>query len=95
MSTTKGAGSTVEGWDAVIEAVAKAQVAHVLLHSDVWDGESEAPATQEAAIEDRDPNALIWSLAPVGAEISLVAQPFEAKDGVAAILRWNDASTPE
>ena len=70
-------------------------VAHVLLHSDVWDGESEAPATQEAAIEDRDPNALIWSLAPVGAEISLVAQPFEAKDGVAAILRWNDASTPE
>ena len=91
----KGAGSTVEGWSAVTEAVARAQVAHVLLHPDVWDGEPEAPGASEPTSGDRDPNALIWSLAPVGAEISLVAQPFDAKDGVAAILRWNDASTPD
>lgn len=88
-----GAGSAAEGWHAVTEAIAKAQVAHVLLSPDVWDREQAPPEPDEAAEQDHDRDALLWSLAPVGAELSLVAQPFEAKDGIAAILRWSDAAT--
>lgn len=88
-----GAGSAVEGWDAVQEAIAKAQVAHVLLHPDVWERPDSA-ATRDGG-SNHDEDALLWALAPVGAELSLVAQPFEAKDGIGAILRWNDASTPQ
>jgi hypothetical protein len=89
-----GAGSAVEGWDGVREAIGRAQVAHVLLHPDVWDREQAPSEADQGAGADRDQDALLWSLAPVGAELSLLAQPFGAKDGIGAILRWNDASTP-
>ncbi|WP_150132561.1 Vms1/Ankzf1 family peptidyl-tRNA hydrolase [Intrasporangium calvum] len=85
-----GAGAAVEGWDAVQAALGKAQIAQVLLHPDVWDRDHPA----EGPGADHDLDALLWSLAAVGAELSLVAQPFEAADGIGAILRWGDPSTP-
>ncbi|MDV3220755.1 Vms1/Ankzf1 family peptidyl-tRNA hydrolase [Intrasporangium sp.] len=88
-----GAGSAVEGWEAVTAAVAKAQVAHVLLGPDVWNREHPEPGSVEGAGQDHDQDTLLWSLATVGAELSLVAQPFDVKDGIAAILRWSDAAT--
>ncbi|GAA6524870.1 Vms1/Ankzf1 family peptidyl-tRNA hydrolase [Intrasporangium sp. DVR] len=98
-----GAGSAVEGWEAVQAAIAKAQVAHVLLCPDAWDDEGQPErgtgggqelrqSPSEQPRQDHDQDALLWALATVGAELSLIAQPFEAKDGIGAILRWNDGS---
>lgn len=80
-----GAGTAVQGWSAVMDAAAKAQVAHVVLASEPGTDAADGPPA------DRDPDALLWALAATGAELSVVGQPLPAAEGIAAILRWTEA----
>lgn len=102
-------GRAVDGLAAVVEAVRKAQVATLLLHDDpasatrlhVGDGAAGVElslvaegqeGTQDPAT-DRADAALVWALAATGGSASLVGTELHLRDGVGAILRWDDDST--
>lgn len=82
-----GSGLAVEGWTPISEALEKAQVAHVLVQAD-------GPALESSGAEvGTDLDTLLMTLAEQSAEVSVVGPPFEAKDGIGALLRWTDDST--
>ena len=89
----KGAGSTVEGWDAVTRRSPRPRspTSCSIPTSGTVSGSAGRGVDHRGSRPER-PHLVAGS---GGAEISLVAEPFDTKEGVAAILRWNDASTPE
>ncbi|EWT06481.1 hypothetical protein N864_21095 [Intrasporangium chromatireducens Q5-1] len=102
-------GRGAEGLEAVVEAVRKAQVDTLLLRDDPTSeqtlhvgeaasmiGLTEQDARQAGAsapTTDRADAALVWSLAATGGSVGLVDDSVQLRDGVAAILRWDDDST--
>lgn len=94
-----GSGLAVEGWQAIQAAMDKGQVAHVLVQSGgpALDGylsdEGGAPGDQGDVPPNRDLDALLARLSETSGELSVVGPPFEAREGIAAILRWTDEPT--
>lgn len=102
-------GRAVDGLAAVVEALRKAQVATLLLHDDpAWDtrlyvgdgaggaGLSLVEVRQDGVADprtDRADAALVWALAATGGSAGLVGKELDLRDGVGAILRWDDDST--
>ncbi len=102
-------GGSVDGLAAVVEAVRRAQVATLLLHDDPSSEEflhvgeeartigvtaSDARAAgADSTTTDRADAILVWALAATGGSVSVVDDGFRLRDGVGAILRWDDDST--
>lgn len=102
--------AATEGLDAVVDALRKAQVEELLLQDDpsstatLWVGSepTQIGTTREelAALGVDDPHpvradaAISWALLSMDAGITLVQDPPILRDGIGALLRWSDASTP-
>lgn len=102
--------AATEGLDAVVDALRKAQVEELLLQDDpsstatLWVGSepTQIGTTREelAALGVDDPHqvradaAISWALLSMDAGITLVQDPPTLRDGIGALLRWSDASTP-
>ncbi len=82
-----GSGAAVQGWGQTRAALEKGQVAHVLVEAN---GPALAAQQDGDRPAERDLDALLAKLAETSAELSLVGPPFEAREGIAAILRWTD-----
>jgi len=96
----KGSGLAIEGWQAITTAMDKGQVAHVLVQSGgpALDGYLSgdgggASADQDDVPPNRDLDVLLTKLAETSGELSVVGPPFEAREGIAAILRWTEEPT--
>lgn len=102
-------GRAVDGLAAVVEAIRKAQVETLLIRDDpssdqtlqVGEGATligltTADARQAGGAEpttDRADAVLLWSLAATGGAACLADASLDLRDGVGAILRWDDDST--
>lgn len=98
----------VDGLGPVVEALRRGQVATLVLHDDpsstahLWVGaeplqmgltEQEARAAgAEHPRQSRADAALTWALVGSDAELLLVGDAVELRDGIGALLRWSDQS---
>jgi Bacterial archaeo-eukaryotic release factor family 2 len=81
----------VDGRDEVLQVLERGQADEVLMVDDLG---SEATVTVDGARVPADA-ALVWAAVRTRAGITLVdAHQVELRDGVGALLRWSDQSTP-
>lgn len=102
-------GRAVDGLPAVVEAVRKAQVETLLLHDEPASdrtlqvgergtglGLTATDAREAGASEPRSERAdaaLVWAIVATGGAAAIVDEGLSLRDGVGAILRWDDDST--
>ncbi|GAA4976458.1 Vms1/Ankzf1 family peptidyl-tRNA hydrolase [Kineococcus glutinatus] len=110
-SSTGGRGLAVEGLTAVVDALRRSQVQVLLLRDDptstlrLWTGSDPlclgASAEEVRALGEPDPvevaadAALVRAVAASDAEMELVAERPDAAQGIGALLRYADPSTPQ
>ena len=100
----------VQGLDAVLDTLRRGQVEELLLRDDptsplqLWVGSAPGAVSQRRseleAMGEQHPEkvragaALVWAVLSTDAGITLVGDDAPIAEGVAALLRWSDRSTP-
>jgi hypothetical protein len=100
----------VQGLSAVLDTLRRGQVEELLLHDDptsplkLWVGRAPGAVAERRseleAMGEQDPQqvragaALVWAVLSTDAGITLVDDRAQVAEGVAALLRWSDRSTP-
>ena len=100
----------VQGLSAVLDTLRRGQVEELLLHDDptsplkLWVGRSPGAVAERRseleAMGEQHPEqvragaALVWAVLSTDAGITLVDDGAPVAEGVAALLRWSDRSTP-
>jgi hypothetical protein len=100
----------VQGLDAVLETLRRGQVEELLLRDDptsplqLWVGSAPGAVAQRRseieAMGEQHPQqvqagaALVWAVLSMDGGITLVGDDAPIAEGVGALLRWSDRSTP-
>jgi hypothetical protein len=100
----------VQGLDAVLDTLRRGQVDELLLRDDptsplqLWVGGAPGAVAQRRSelesMGEQHPEriragaALVWAVLSTDAGITLVGDEAPVAEGVAALLRWSDRSTP-